>query len=271
MGINIEPLTKDIGAEISGIDLSEPLSPEDYRGIRQALLDHLVIFFRDQRLTPGQHMQLGAAFGPLHIHPSAPCVDDTPELMKIHADADSPFADGTTWHTDMSCDLEPPMGSLLHLTEVPDIGGDTLFASMYAAYDALSETMRGILDPLDAVHSYDTNVGRYEQIGGAKRAEYQRNIHPVVRTHPETGRKCLFVNKPFTNSIVGLSKAESDALLNFLFEHCANPQFQCRFRWQHNSLAFWDNRCVHHHATWDYYPQTRSGIRVTVKGDRPYR
>jgi taurine dioxygenase len=268
--VRIEPLTGYIGAEVFGLDLREPLDDQSYATVHRALMEHLVVFFRDQELTPDQHVALGQRFGELHIHPSAPCVDGRPELMKIHADETSPFAEGTNWHTDVSCDAEPPMGSLLHLTTVPTVGGDTLFASMYAAYDALSDMMKEILDPMVAVHTGEVYVGRYEQIGGAKRREYQNSEHPVIRTHPVTGRKALYVNSGFTKHIVGLKPAESDALLNFLLQHLANPQFQCRFKWRQNSLAFWDNRCVQHHATWDYFPQTRSGIRVTIKGDRPF-
>ena len=268
--VKIEPMTGHIGAEIYGIDLREPLDDQSYATVRRALMEHLVVFFRDQELTPDQHVAIGQRFGELHIHPSAPCVDGRPELMKIHADGTSPFAEGTNWHTDVSCDAEPPMGSLLHLTTVPNVGGDTLFASMYAAYDALSDMMKEILDPMFAVHTGQVYVGRYEQIGGAQRREYQVSEHPVIRTHPETGRKSLYVNGGFTKHIVGLKPTESKALLTFLLEHLANPEFQCRFKWRKNSLAFWDNRCVQHHATWDYFPQTRSGIRVTIKGDKPF-
>ncbi|MGI9334983.1 MAG: TauD/TfdA dioxygenase family protein [Gammaproteobacteria bacterium] len=269
--IDIKPLTPNIGAEIHGVDLREPLDDETFETVHSALLEHLVVFFREQDITPDQHVAFGRRFGDLHIHPSAPCVDNRPELMKIHTDATSPFAEGTGWHSDVSSDEEPPMASILHLTEVPELGGDTLFASMYAAYDALSDTMKKVLDPLVALNTSDVHVGRYEQIGGGlRRDKHPQAEHPVIRTHPETGRKLIYVNAPFTQHIVGMNKAESDALLNFLFAHNANPQFQCRFRWERNSIAMWDNRSVQHHATWDYYPQTRSGIRVTVKGDRPF-
>ena len=269
--IEIKPLTKVIGAEIHGVDLSKPLDDESFDVIHGALLEHLVVFFRGQELTPDQHVAFGERFGKLHIHPSAPCVDNRPELMKIHADATSPFAEGTQWHSDVSSDVEPPMASILHLTTVPEIGGDTLFANMYAAYDALSDTMKQVLDPLVALHNSDAHVGRYEQIGGGlRREEHPHAEHPVIRTHPETGRKLIYVNAPFTKEIVGMNKAESEAILSFLYAHCANPQFQCRFKWEKNSIAFWDNRCTQHHATWDYYPEIRSGIRVTVKGDRPF-
>lgn len=270
-GIEITPLTGHIGAEIHGVDLRTPLDDETFETLHGALLEHLVIFFREQAITPDQHVAFGRCFGDLHIHPSAPCVDNRPELMKIHVDATSPFAEGSTWHTDVSSDEEPPMASILHLTEVPKVGGDTLFASMYAAYDALSPAMQNMLQPLVALHTSDVHVGRYEQIGGGlRRDKHPQAEHPVIRTHPETGRKLIYVNEPFTQHIVGMHKAESDALLKFLFAHNANPQFQCRFKWERNSIAMWDNRAAQHHATWDYYPETRSGIRVTVKGDRPF-
>ncbi|MCP5156612.1 MAG: TauD/TfdA family dioxygenase [Ectothiorhodospiraceae bacterium] len=268
--IEIRPLTRHVGAEVRGVDLREPLDDDRFEAIHQALLDHLVLFFHDQDITPDQHVAFGRRFGELHVHPAAPCVDGRPELMKIHADASSPFAEGTRWHTDVSSEEEPPMASLLHLRIVPEVGGDTLFASMYAAYDALSDTMKRILDPLEALHNSDVHRGRYEQVGGGLRREkYPEAVHPVIRTHPETGRKLIYVNAPFTKHIIGMKPAESDALLQFLYAHCANPEFQCRFRWRTNSLAVWDNRSTQHLATWDYYPATRSGVRVTVKGDRP--
>ena len=195
------------------------------------MLEHLVLFFRDQDITHEQHVAFGRHFGELHIHPSAPCVDERPELMKVHADATSPFAEGTAWHSDVSADEEPPMASILHLSTAPSVGGDTLFASMYAAYDALSDTMKSVLDPLEALHTADVHRNRYEQVGGGLRREkHPEAIHPVIRTHPETGRKLIYVNQPFTQSIVGMTQAESDALLEFLYAHNASPQFQCRFR-----------------------------------------
>ena len=269
--IEFMPLTRHIGAEVFGVDLCEPFDDETFRTLHGGLLEHLVLFFRDQDITFDQHVAFARRFGELHIHPSAPCVDGRPELMKIHADATSPFAEGTAWHSDVSCDEEPPMASILHLATAPSVGGDTLFANMYAAYDALSETMKKILDPLEALHTADVHRGRYERVGGGlRRDKHPEAIHPVIRTHPETGRNLIFVNEPFTQGIVGMKRAESDALLGFLHAHCSNPQFQCRFRWRTNSIAMWDNRCTQHHATWDYHPETRSGVRVTVKGDRPF-
>lgn len=222
-------------------------------------------------MTPGQHVAFGERFGELHIHSTAPCVDNRPELMKIHTDATSPFSEGTAWHTDGSPNEEPPMASILHLTTVPEVGGDTLFANMYAAYDALSDTMKEILDTLSALHNSDINRGRYESVGGGLRREaFPEAVHPVIRTHPATGRKLIYVHAQCTKHIVGMKPAESEGLLNFLYAHNANPQFQCRFKWEANSVAMWDNRCTQHHATWDYFPQTRSGVRVTIKGDRPF-
>lgn len=268
--IEICPLTRNIGAEIRGVDLREPIDEGTYDTLHGALLEHLVLFFHDQDISSEQHLAFGRRFGDLHLHPAAPLVDNRPELMLIHADETSPFAEGTRWHSDVSCDEEPPMGSILHLNTVPKTGGDTLFASMYAAYDALSDTMKTILDPLTALHTGDVYRGRYEQAGGGlRREDYPQAEHPVIRTHPETGRKAIYVSAPFTRHILGMKPAESDAILQFLFEHTAHPAFQCRFRWQKNSIAFWDNRAVQHHALWDYYPDTRSGVRVTIKGDRP--
>ena len=190
-----------------------------------------------------------------------------PELMMIHTDKDSFRQNGAGWHSDVSADEEPPLGSILHLETVPSHGGDTLFASMYAAYDALSDRMRAFLDDLTARHESDY-TGQY---GDHKpQREFPKASHPVIRTHPVTGRKALFVNSGFTRRIEGLSHHESRALLDFLFDHIKNPAFQCRFGWQPYSIAMWDNRCVQHVAVWDYYPETRSGIRVTVKGDRPF-
>jgi len=191
--------------------------------------------------------------------------------MIIHADANSKRVAGESWHSDVSCEERPPMGSILRIHTLPETGGDTLFASMYAAYEALSEPMQRFLEGLTAVHdgapyyrSVNARIGRDD--GGRS---YPRAEHPVVRTHPESGRKALFVNEMFTTHIVGLSRQESDALLGFLFEHIRQPQFQCRFRWEKNSVAFWDNRCVQHQAIWDYWPRTRSGFRVTIRGERP--
>ena len=269
--ISVEPLTPAIGAEITDVDLRESLDDETVAEVRGALLDHGVIFFRDQHIDHERHLDFGRRFGELHVHPVAPCVDGRPELMRIHTDAKSVRHNGDRWHSDVSCDEQPPMGSVLHLHTVPECGGDTLFASMYAAWEALSEPMKTLLAPLEARHA---SAHLYHHLYGEetvmRRNEYPSAVHPVVRTHPETGRESLFVNSGFTRRILGVTESESRALLAFLFEHVADPRFQCRFRWRRHTIAFWDNRCVQHYAMWDYFPETRSGTRVTVAGDRPY-
>jgi len=268
--IQVDKLTPLVGAEVRGVDLSRPLDERTFKEIHAALVDNGVIFFRDQHLTPGQQKDFGRLFGELHVHPAAPSLlEGHPEILVIHADEKSKHVAGENWHSDVSCDPEPPMGSILYMHELPPVGGDTLFASMYAAYDALSEPMKRFLEPLTAMHEGEhVYRGRYG-VDDAGRV-FPRAEHPVIRTHPVSGRKALFVNGGFTTRIVQLKRAESDAVLQFLYRHVETPEFHCRFRWQVNSIAFWDNRCVQHHAMWDYYPQRRHGHRVTIKGDRPF-
>jgi alpha-ketoglutarate-dependent taurine dioxygenase len=269
-GLTIRPLTPTIGAEIHGVDLENP-ADDELEAIRDALTRHQVVFFRDQDISVEAQKAFGARFGTLDIHPNDPGLVGHPEVMIIHADEKSKRVAGEMWHSDVSCAEEPPMGSILRIFVVPESGGDTMFASMYAAYDALSDRMKAMLDGLDAVHdggpyyrSVNAIIGRDD--GGRV---YPKALHPVLRTHPVSGRKSLYVNSMFTTRIVGLPAAESDAVLGFLFDHVKNPQFQCRFRWERNSIAFWDNRCTQHYAVWDYFPQVRSGYRVTVRGERP--
>lgn len=269
--ITIDKLTPIIGAEIGGVDLSKPLSNRQQDEIHRALAENLVIFFRDQQLTPEQHMSFGRLFGDLHVHPAAPHAPDMPEMMIIHSDKNSPRANGEGWHTDVSCEVEPPLGSILHIKNCPPRGGDTLFASMYAAYEALSERMKAYLDGMTAMHDGEhVYRGLFKNYGLTDKPEYPHAEHPVVRTHPVTGRKSLYVNAGFTSHLVGVPRDEGDAILRYLYQHMENPLFQCRFRWRENSIAFWDNRCAQHRAMWDYWPHTRSGHRVTIKGDRPY-
>ncbi len=269
--LTIDKLTPIIGAEIAGVDLSKPLSNRQQDEIHRALAENLVIFFRDQHISQDQHLAFGRLFGDLHTHPAAPSEPGKPELMIIHADKDSPRANGEGWHTDVSCDLEPPMGSILYIKKCPSKGGDTLFASMYAAYEALSDRMKKYLEGMTAIHDGESVYrGLYANYGVADKPQYPRAEHPVVRTHPVTGKKGLYVNRGFTRALVGIPRDESDAILRYLYEHMENPLFQCRFRWRENSLAFWDNRCVQHRAMWDYWPHTRSGNRVTVAGDKPF-
>ncbi len=269
-GLRIEPLNPVIGAEVLGVDLSQPLPPETQKEIHATWLKHQVIFFRDQELTLEQHKAFGRLWSELHIHPAVPHHPEHPEVLVIHADENSKGVAGAGWHTDVSCEAEPPMGSILRLEKVPEKGGDTLFSSMYAAYEGLSDKWQHFLSDLSAIHS---NLHVHKRSDPAKNKEgayYPKNEHPVVRTHPETGRKALFVNSGFTTRIVGMKPRESQATLDFLYRHVEDPNFQCRFSWRAHSIAMWDNRCVQHFATWDYYPEVRSGYRVTLEGDRPY-
>ncbi|UYN96929.1 MAG: TauD/TfdA family dioxygenase [Enhydrobacter sp.] len=269
--ISVDKLTPIIGAEIGGIDLARPLGNRQQDEIHRALAENCVIFFRDQHITPDQQVAFGRLFGDLHVHPAAPHEPGRPELMIIHADKDSPRANGEGWHTDVSCDPEPPMGSVLYIKKCPPRGGDTLFASMYAAYDALSDRMKKYLEGMTAVHDGEQVYrGLYANYGVQEKAQYPRAEHPVVRTHPVTRRKALYVNRGFTRHLVGVPRDESEGILRYLYEHMENPLFQCRFRWRENSIAFWDNRCVQHRALWDYWPHTRSGNRVTIAGDKPF-
>ena len=271
--ITVTPISPVIGAEISGIDLRQPLGNQAFAEIHRALLEHLVIFFRDQDIDWEQHKAFGRRFGALHIHPTAPAPEGHPEILVIHADENSKTIAGENWHSDVSCDAEPPMGSILHLHQVPSPGGDTMFANMYAAYDALSDAMKSLLDGLHARHeSRHVHLGRLGNKGQMRDGAdaYPESVHPVVRTHPETGRKALYVNENFTTRIEELKPAESRALLEFLYRHTETPEFHCRFHWRPKSIAYWDNRCAQHRALWDYFPQTRHGYRVTVAGTRPH-
>ena len=268
--VEVRPLTPTIGAEVRGVDLGA-VDDETLEVLRDALTAHLVLFFRDQDISVQAHKAFGAMFGELDVHPNDPGLEGHPEVMIIHADETSKRVAGEMWHSDVSCSPEPPMGSILRMFVVPESGGDTLFASMYAAYDALSERMKAYLEDLTAVHDggpYYRTVNRIIGRDDGGRT-YPSAEHPVVRTHPVSGRRCLFVNSMFTTHLVGVPKSESDHVLAFLFDHVQNPQFACRFRWKPSSVAFWDNRCTQHYAVWDYFPSVRSGYRVTVRGTAP--
>lgn len=269
----LTPVTPVIGAEIDGLDLRQPLSEPQRKELHHALLHYHVLFFRDQTLDFEQHKRLGSYFGELHAHPNAPAgpTEGHPEILRIHADDNTKRIAGDMWHSDVSCEGEPPMGSILRLHTIPETGGDTLFANMYAAYDALSEPMKVFLENLTAIHDGAPNYGNRNELQGIDNTGrvFPRAEHPLIGTHPETGRKAIFVNPAFTTGIKELPRAEEQAILQFLYQHNALPQFHCRFKWQPNSMAFWDNRCVQHHAMWDYYPQVRSGYRVTIRGDKP--
>jgi taurine dioxygenase len=269
--ISVTPVTPRIGATVESIALAEPLSNRQVDELHRALAEHQVLFFRDQPLDEESHKRFGRYFGELHIHPNIPGPEGHPEILPIHADANAKRINGEFWHSDVSCDEEPPLGSILYLHTVPSCGGDTLFASQHAAYDALSPRLKAYLDGLTATHSGDHVYRRTNALIGrsSEGKVFPHAVHPVVRTHPVTKRKALFVNCNFTTHINELPEEEGRAILNYLFEHSTREEFQVRFRWQPHSVAFWDNRAVQHMALWDYYPQTRSGRRVTIKGDRP--
>lgn len=275
--IEVKPLTPTIGAVIEGVDLSQPLDDEAFALVKAAFLKHRVIFFEDQRLTPVQHRDFAARFGALHTHPLYPGVPEAPELFILDNHADNP-TDNDAWHTDVTFIETPPLGSILYAKHLPPVGGDTIWSDMKAAYDALSPTLRSFLVGLDAVHDFARGFpqrgivarGAGEDKHAKALAEHPPVLHPVVRTHPETGEDALFVNFGFTERIKGLRRKESDAILNLLFEHITKPEFLVRWRWTPNAVAFWDNRITQHYAVNDYLPHRRIMNRATVLGDRPY-
>ncbi len=276
--IDIRPVAGALGAEITGVNLASDLSNEAFDRVHQAFLDHQVIFFRNQHdLTPEAHKAFGRRFGSLNIHPYVAGMKDHPEIMEIIKEPEEKTNFGGGWHTDMSFLEAPAIGSILHAIEVPPFGGDTLFASQRTAYEALSDGLKETLSGLTAIHSAKGEYGPKGQSAlgrqsmetkeAADAPEYE---HPVVRTHPETGLKGLYVNPAFTMRFAGWTRRESRPLLNYLFEHSRQEQFTCRFRWEAGSVAFWDNRCTWHFALNDYQGQRRHMRRVTVNGDKPF-
>lgn len=270
--LDIRPLSPIIGAEIHGVDLSRPLGDRIVGEIRQALNTHHVIFFRDQELTDDQQADFARQFGEVtEGHPVLPAVSEHPEVLAIDGSVDR----ASWWHTDITFMSEPAFGSILYMLEAPEVGGDTMWASLQDAYDRLAEPVRSMCDTLIAIH-YDPwfaaevdGRGGYEW-HGEHFDKLLPAIHPVVRTHPENGRNGLFVNQQFTQTILGLSKNESNAILDMLYRHCQQPELTCRFRWRAGSLAFWDNRATLHYALDDYGDATRIAHRVTLRGDAPY-
>ena len=264
-----------IGAEIHGIDLTGPLTGRVGEEIRELLIEHQVIFFRDQDIDASQHKALAELFGPLQTHPAYRTVDGFPEIAILESTAEVP-SKIDTWHPDMTFREHPPVGTVLRSRIIPPRGGDTLFSSMTAAYDGLSKPMQEFLSGLGAVH--DFRYGFRESLaepGGAERlaqaVEDNPPVeHPVVRSHPETGKKVLFVNELFTTHIVGMEKAESEAILGFLFRHVATDEFTVRFSWERNSIAIWDNRATQHKPINDFFPAHRKLERVVILGDKPY-
>jgi taurine dioxygenase len=274
-GITITPKSPTIGAEIGGVDLANELSDEAIGVIRRALLDHKVIFFRDQDITTDQHLDFGRRFGDLEVHPFAINKPDHPEVLAITHDADSAGRENI-WHSDVTWRLQPSLGSILRCIECPNVGGDTLFADMYAAYDGLPQRIKDRVEGLVARHDFPSFRTLLRRRGASDaevadmEALYPNPEHPVIRTHPETGRKGIYVNKAFTQEIVGMDSDESAELLAVLYAQATFPEYQVRFTWEPNSIAFWDNRACQHYATSDYWPNVRRVERVTIIGDTPY-
>lgn len=278
--IDVQPIAGALGAEIGGVDLALSLDDDVFDEIRQAFHENLVIFFRDQKITPDQHKDFGCRFGALSIHPHYAPIEGHPEILPINKGPKDESNLGGRWHTDMSFLAAPVLGSILYAIDVPASGGDTMFSNQYLAYDALSAGMQEMLDGMTAVHSDRSlttpaeaetrNKSRSIQIRPeAMTGKATVNEHPVVRTHVDTGQKCLYVNRSYVSNFSGMSEAESEPLLRFLYAHSVRPEFTCRFRWAANSIAFWDNRCTQHYALDDYPGQRRIMNRVTVDGERP--
>lgn len=272
---SVKPLTPTIGAEVHGIDLANPLAAETLAALRQTLLDWKVIFFRDQNIVTEEHIAFARNFGDLEVHPFAPHKPGFPEILAITHDKDNPGRENT-WHSDVTWREAPSLGSILRAVEVPDVGGDTLFSDMYAAYDNLSDEVKAKIEGRVALHDFVHFRTRMRKRGVSEEKieefnkAYPAVEHPVVRIHPETGRKGLYVNAAFTQYIVDMDRVESDALLKHLYAQAAIPEYQCRFSWKANSLAFWDNRACQHYAVSDYWPAVRRMERVTIIGDRPF-
>ncbi len=279
--IAVKPLGGTIGAEISGVDLGARLSNRVVEEIHEALLEYLVVFFRGQNLTPEQLVTFGRHFGEVYAIPFVAGLAERPEVIEIVKEADEVRTHnfGGTWHTDMSFEEAPAMASVLYALETPPKGGDTIFANMYAAYESLSPALQETLAGMTAMHSAKRSYGSRGRFsaggtagmriatGAAGDAEVE---HPVVRTHPETGRRCLFVNPNYTIRFRDMTEEESRPLLDFLNARAHREEFTCRFRWEPGSVAFWDNRCTQHRAVNDYDGHRRRMHRITLRGDRPY-
>ena len=276
--IDIHPIAGALGAEIGGVDVAGDLDDTVIGAIRRALLDHGVIFFRDQKLDAARHKAFTRRFGEIFRHPNYQGVSVDPEIVDIRREPGDKKIVGEDWHTDTTMVAEPPLGAILYAIEVPPYGGDTLFANQYLAYETLSDGLKRTLEGLRAVHS-DRMVAGPRAAMNAQRSTKVRedadwretiSVHPVVRTHPETGRKLLFVNRSYTVGFEGWTEAESKPLLDYLMEHGPRPEFTCRFRWANGSIAFWDNRSTKHLAVHDAGPFRRIMRRTQIVGDRVY-
>lgn len=264
------PKSPTIGAEIVGVDLTA-LDDETFADIHRALLEWKVLFFRDAGLDPESHAALGARWGELEFHPFLTNAPDRPTAVRFEKN-DAVGGYENVWHSDVSWRAVPSLGSLLRAVEVPAAGGDTLWADMGAAYDCLPDDVKQRIDGMQAVHDWIDTFGALmtEEQREATRRDFPPSVHPVVRTHPETGRKTLYVNAIFTTELVGLDPAEGDVLLEYLCRQADYPEYQCRWSWTPGDLVIWDNRATQHYATSDYHPQRRVMERITVIGDHPF-
>ncbi len=263
------PQSPCLGAEIRGLDLRKPITKEIAADIERALVEYKVIFFRGQDLNQSEHVAFASHFGELEIHPFLP-EGETPELIRFQKDKDVVGVENN-WHSDVSWREAPSLGSVLRAHEVPTVGGDTLWTDMEAVYDGLPEDLSAAIEGRLAIHDFVHTFGRAlsDEARAEKEKEFPPAYHPIVRTHPVTGRKCLYVNPIFTRCIDGLSDTESDDLLKRLYQEIEIPEYQIRFKWEANSIAFWDNRSTQHYASSDYWPQARVMERLTIIGDRP--
>jgi taurine dioxygenase len=279
--VDVSPIAGAAGAELSGVNLASPLDADTVAAIRRALLDHCVIFFRNQELNVDQHKRLARYFGDIFIHPNFAGTQPDPEIVEIRREPGDSYIVGEEWHTDTTMMPEPPMGAILYSLEVPPFGGDTLFANQYLAYESLSPGMNRTLENLRAVHSDRKVAGPNADLNKRNAARSTKvrdddawretiSVHPVVRTHPETGRKLLFVNHSYTVGLEGMTEAESKPLLDFLLDHGHRPEFTCRFRWTPGAVAFWDNRCTKHLAVNDAGSFRRRMRRIQIAGDKPF-
>lgn len=271
--IEVAPVAGALGAEVAGVDIAHPLDDAVVAEIRRALLDYLVLFFHGQRLTPHQQLAFAQRFGVPMEYPQLKGLPDCPLITPVVKLEHERVNFGGIWHSDTTYLEHPPMASMLYAVEIPPHGGDTLFANQYLAYETLSETFRRMLDGLIGINSSlkaDASRTREDRLRAAGvESKVLVGEHPVVRTHPETGRKALFVNVGHTTHFRGFSEDESRPLLEYLFRHQIRPEFTCRFRWQPGSLAFWDNRCTQHYPVNDYHGFRRSMHRITLAGERP--
>lgn len=274
--ISVSPVTGALGAEVAGVHLAR-VDDATVTEIHAAFLEYQVLFFRDQEITRNQHLAFARHFGTLNIHPfEQPLKDEGyPEVVLFQSGEKHPYV-AQAWHSDITYLEQPPLGSVLRCVIAPPYGGDTMWVSMYAAYEALGDRMQRLLSDLTAIHDTARVHAYVQRTGGEISEDEDRRLrsmsaeHPIVRTHPKTGRKGLFVNSHFTSSIKGMKAGESDALLNFLYRHIELPDFNCRFRWRVNSVAMWDNRCTQHRAVGDNPRAERLLERVTINGDKPF-